>query len=200
MAVYEIPFGRVVWDKMKTKVMASPKGVRSLALRNALEDYVMDYLIDRYGSDVAGKFWHKEGMDLQLDKVTKEVISALKQGRVPKVLKFEVERKPLQYREGVDSMIRGNCLRESLILARRRLAMLEAGKKKERWIHKVVKGAEEKGTKGAFRDWCIRQGFTKVTKGCIQLAKKKARETGDTTLLRRAVAAENMLRAAGHIK
>jgi len=200
MPVLEIPFGLSGWKRVKDKVMSFPKSERGLALRNALEDYVMEYLIDRYGDEVAGRFWYEERLDDQLTRVTHSVMSILRQGKVPRVLRFEVKRKPLEYREGVSRMMRGNCLRESLISVRRRLAMLEAGKKKKKWIQKVVKRAEEKGTKGAFRDWCIRHGFTKVTKGCIQLAKKKARETGDTTLLRRAIAAENMLRAAGHIK
>lgn len=78
--------------------------------------------------------------------------------------------------------------------------ILEAKKGKKKWIQKMVKSIEKKGTKGAFREWCEKHGFTKVNKSCIEAAKREARKTGDTTLLRRAVAAENMLRASGAIK
>lgn len=73
-------------------------------------------------------------------------------------------------------------------------------KKKKLWIQDVVKRAERKGTKGKMREWCQKRGYTRVTKACIQDAKREARKTGDTTLLRRAIAAENMMRAAGLIK
>ncbi len=63
------------------------------------------------------------------------------------------------------------------------------------WIQKVDKEAEKKGTKGAFHEWCIDNGFKDANHSCIEKAKKVARDKGDTTLLRRAVAAENMLNA-----
>lgn len=78
--------------------------------------------------------------------------------------------------------------------------IVEAKKKKKKWIQKVVKKAEKKGTMGAFKEWCVSQGFTGVNKSCIAFAKKKARETGDTKLLRRAIAAENMMKASGAIE
>lgn len=93
---------------------------------------------------------------------------------------------------------------ERLKLVKRRIRLLEhkveEKKKKKKWIQSVVKKAEKKGTRGAFREWCLSQGFTGVNKSCIAFAKKKARETGDTKLLRRAVAAENMLKASGVIE
>lgn len=82
----------------------------------------------------------------------------------------------------------------------RGMSLLEQKKKKKLWIQDVVKKAERKGTKGAFREWCLKQGFTGVNKSCIAKAKKVARERGDTTLLRRAIAAENMMRASGAIE
>lgn len=86
-------------------------------------------------------------------------------------------------------------LRRKLRLLRG-MSLVEKDKKKK-WIQDVVKRAERKGTKGAFREWCLKQGFRGVNKSCIQKAKKVARETGDITLLRRAVAAENMMKASG---
>lgn len=82
-----------------------------------------------------------------------------------------------------------------------RMSLLEQrGEGKKLWIQDVVKKAERKGTKGEFREWCLKQGFTGVNKSCIAKAKKVARERGDTTLLRRAIAAENMMRASGAIE
>ncbi len=63
------------------------------------------------------------------------------------------------------------------------------------WIQKVDKESEKKGTKGVFHDWCIDNGFEDANMSCIKKAKKVARDKGDTTLLKRAVAAENMLTA-----
>jgi len=128
-----------------------------------------------------------------------KVSSILRQGKVPRVLKFEVRKKPLEYREGVDMLKRGCSLRESVRRIRRRLG-LDEEKKEKKWIQDVVKKAEQKGTKGKFREWCIKQGFSGVNKSCIQKAKKVAKEKGDTTLLRRAIAAENMMKASGAIK
>lgn len=68
------------------------------------------------------------------------------------------------------------------------------------WLSKSAKEMEKKGTKGKFREWCIEHGFRSVNKSCIERAKKVARETGNTTLLRRAIWAENAMRASGALK
>lgn len=187
MAILEIPFGNEGWKKIRDKVYSVDKSRRGEALKKALGTYVMEYLIDEYGEDVAGRLWWEEALDYQLVDIANRLIKAFREGKILKVLKFEVERLPRGYKEGVDRMKRGCCLRESVRRMRGRLRLGEAGKKK--WIQD-----------GAFRSWCEERGFSGVNNGCIKKAKQVAKEKGDTTLLRRAIAAENMLKASGVIK
>jgi len=69
-------------------------------------------------------------------------------------------------------------------------------KKEEKWLQEAAERMEEKGTEGAFTAWCKRHGFKGVTQEAINLAKKIAKERGDTTLLRRAIFAENARKIA----
>lgn len=46
----------------------------------------------------------------------------------------------------------------------------------------------------------VEKGCVRVMKAYVQNAKRGARKKGNITLLGRAIAAENVLRAAGHIK
>ena len=55
-------------------------------------------------------------------------------------------------------------------------------KKDRRWIQKAIKRP------GAFRAWCRRRGYEKVTKACIDEGKRSA----DPTIRRRAVLAETL--------
>ena len=57
----------------------------------------------------------------------------------------------------------------------------------KKWIQGAIKH------KGAFRTWCQRHGFSKVTEGCISLALEVAKRTGNTTLARRANLARTLL-------
>ncbi|MEM2174019.1 MAG: hypothetical protein QXI58_00140 [Candidatus Micrarchaeia archaeon] len=56
------------------------------------------------------------------------------------------------------------------------------GKNKKRWIQKAIKRP------GAFREYCIRKGYTGVTKECIEEGKKSK----DPTVRRRAILAETL--------
>jgi hypothetical protein len=59
---------------------------------------------------------------------------------------------------------------------------------KKKWIQKVTKTFEKKGTKGAFTKWCKSKGFKGVSMSCISLAKKsKSLKTR-----RRAIFAQNI--------
>jgi hypothetical protein len=65
------------------------------------------------------------------------------------------------------------------------------GKKKpKRWIQKVTKTFEKKGTKGAFTRWCRSKGFSSVSLSCIKLGKKSK----SLRTRRRAIFAENIRR------
>jgi hypothetical protein len=55
---------------------------------------------------------------------------------------------------------------------------------KEKWIQKAIK------RKGAFREYCKRKGYTKVTKECIEEGKRSK----DPTIRRRAILAETLMK------
>lgn len=61
-----------------------------------------------------------------------------------------------------------------------------AKKKKGKWMQEVNKQMEEKGTKGAFREYCIRKGYSGVTQACIEEGKRSS----NPTIRKRAVLAE----------
>ena len=61
---------------------------------------------------------------------------------------------------------------------------LNEGKKKRKWIQKVQKKIEKSGTEGSFKEYCGGE----VTMACI----KKAMESGDTDLIRKANYAKNI--------
>ena len=67
-------------------------------------------------------------------------------------------------------------------------------KRKTRWMQKVNRAIKRRGTEGAFRRWCQRHGYSKVTMECINEAIRIAKKTGNTTLLRRAVLARTYLK------
>lgn len=67
-----------------------------------------------------------------------------------------------------------------------------ARKKGGKWLQAARERMERKGTVGAFTAWCKRQGFGGVTQACIN----KAKASGNTTLVRRAVFAENVRKIA----
>lgn len=68
------------------------------------------------------------------------------------------------------------------------MAKKRRGRKKKNWVQKAIKNP------GAFHAWCLAHGHKKVTKTCIQQAKRIAKKTGNTTLMRRAVLAETLLK------
>jgi len=66
----------------------------------------------------------------------------------------------------------------------------------ELWLQEAKERMERKGTVGAFTAYCKRKGYKGVTQACINEAKEEARKTGNTTLLRRAIFAENVKKIA----
>ena len=71
-------------------------------------------------------------------------------------------------------------------------------KKKEDkyWMQEARERMERKGTVGKFTAYCKRKGYKGVTQACINEAKRNARKTGNTELLKEAVFAENARKAA----
>ena len=65
-------------------------------------------------------------------------------------------------------------------------------KKSSKWLQKASKKMEQKGTVGAFTAYCKRKGYKGVTQQCIAEAKK----SGNKTLVKRAVFAENVKKIA----
>ncbi|MEM1672463.1 MAG: hypothetical protein QXT86_10490 [Archaeoglobaceae archaeon] len=57
-----------------------------------------------------------------------------------------------------------------------------ARKKDKKWIQKAIKKP------GAFREWCIRRGYSGVTQACIEEGKRSK----DPTVRRRAHLAETL--------
>ena len=64
--------------------------------------------------------------------------------------------------------------------------------KKKRFIQKAVDSFEKKGTKGSFTRWCKKNGFPKVTTGCINLGKRST----NLRTRRRAIFAQNVKRTS----
>ncbi|MEM4619679.1 MAG: hypothetical protein QW607_05645 [Desulfurococcaceae archaeon] len=56
--------------------------------------------------------------------------------------------------------------------------------KDKKWIQKAIKKP------GAFREWCIRRGYSGVTKACIEEGKRSK----NPTTRRRAVLAETLMK------
>lgn len=48
---------------------------------------------------------------------------------------------------------------------------------KKGWIQKVNEQMEKKGTKGAFTEWCKKQGYEGVSQECIEKGKKSRNPT-----------------------
>ena len=71
-------------------------------------------------------------------------------------------------------------------------------KKKEDkyWMQEARERMERKGTVGKFTAYCKRKGYKGVTQACINEAKRNARRTGNTELLKEAVFAENARKIA----
>ena len=71
-------------------------------------------------------------------------------------------------------------------------------KKKEDkyWMQEAKERMERKGTVGKFTAYCKRKGYKGVTQACINEAKRNARRTGNTELLKEAVFAENARKIA----
>ncbi len=65
-----------------------------------------------------------------------------------------------------------------------------------KWLQKARARMERKGTVGAFTTYCKRKGYSGVTQACINEAKREAKRTGNTTLLKRAVFAQNVKKIA----
>lgn len=63
---------------------------------------------------------------------------------------------------------------------------------KKKWLQEARKRMEEKGTVGAFTEYCKRKGHRGVTAKCIAEAKK----SGNPTLKKRAIFAENVRKIA----
>lgn len=61
-------------------------------------------------------------------------------------------------------------------------------KRKQKWVQEAIENP------GAFHAWCIAHGFKKANKSCIEEARRIAKKTGNTTLLRRANLAETLLK------
>ena len=55
-----------------------------------------------------------------------------------------------------------------------------------KWIQKAIKHP------GSFTAWCKRHGFSGATQSCIAKAIQVAKQTGNKTLLRRAVLAKTL--------
>jgi|GEM_PF-1592526 len=69
-------------------------------------------------------------------------------------------------------------------------------KEDEYWMQEAEERMERKGTKGKFTAYCKRKGYKGVTQACINEAKRNARKTGNTELLKEAVFAENARKVA----
>ena len=78
------------------------------------------------------------------------------------------------------------------------MARKKTKKKKEDkyWLQEAKERMEKKGTVGKFTRYCIRKGYKGVTQACINEAKRNARRTGNTELLKEAVFAENARKIA----
>lgn len=63
---------------------------------------------------------------------------------------------------------------------------------KNEWIQKVVKRMEQKGTKGAFTEWCKSQGYSGVTWECI----RKGKRSSSAIIRKRATLAETFRKIA----
>jgi len=62
----------------------------------------------------------------------------------------------------------------------------------KKWLQEASKRMEEKGTKGAFTAYCKKKGYKGVTQECIEEAKR----SGNPTLKKRAIFAENVRKIA----
>ena len=78
----------------------------------------------------------------------------------------------------------------------RKKAKKQTKKGNELWLQEARERMERKGTVGAFTAYCKRKGYKGVTQACINEAKREAKKTGNTTLLRRAIFAENVKKIA----
>ena len=78
------------------------------------------------------------------------------------------------------------------------MARKKTKKKKEDqyWLQEARERMERKGTVGKFTRYCIRKGYKGVTQACINEAKREARKTGNTELLKEAVFAQNAKKIA----
>jgi len=78
------------------------------------------------------------------------------------------------------------------------MARKKTKKKKEDqyWLQEARERMERKGTVGKFTRYCIRKGYKGVTQACINEAKREARKTGNTELLKEAVFAQNVRKIA----
>lgn len=65
-------------------------------------------------------------------------------------------------------------------------------RKKDKWLQEARERMEKKGTVGAFTAYCKRKGYRGVTQACIEEAKK----SGNPTLKKRAIFAENVRKIA----
>jgi hypothetical protein len=74
---------------------------------------------------------------------------------------------------------------------RKKKATTKGGKRK--WMQEASRRMEEKGTKGAFREYCRRRGYSGVTQACIEEGKRSK----DPTIRKRAVLAETFKRYGG---
>jgi hypothetical protein len=180
----EVPFGVKGWNEIN-KGLGGYRGKEDReSLEGALIDYVFDEITKKYGETKAVSIWDKEKIDWYIkEELLPLVLHFVKQQKVPKKLVIDLSRDWSK-----EEAMQKRALRENVGRLRKLV-------EKEKWIQKVSQEAEEKGTKGAFRKWCEKRGYTKVTQECIREAKKVARETGNTKLMRRAVAAENMIKA-----
>lgn len=64
--------------------------------------------------------------------------------------------------------------------------------KSGKWLQEARERMEKKGTVGAFTAYCKSKGYRGVTQACINEAKK----SGNPTLVKRAVFAENVRKIA----
>jgi hypothetical protein len=64
---------------------------------------------------------------------------------------------------------------------------------KRKWMQEVRERMERKGTKGAFREYCRRRGYSGVTQACIEEGKRSK----DPTIRKRAVLAETFKKYGG---
>ncbi len=74
--------------------------------------------------------------------------------------------------------------------------MAKKVKRNKKWLQKARARMERKGTVGAFTAYCKRKGYSGVTQACINEAKREAKKTGNTTLLKRAIFAQNVKKIA----